>query len=283
MNSIKTALAIGAAALERTSPSARIDAELLLAMVFNKTRTYLYTHPETLLGEVEEQQYHHLIKQRELGHPIAHLTRSKEFWSLPLLISPDTLIPRPETELIVELTLKKLTSNDKAVILDLGTGSGAIALALALEHPTWEIYAVDKSPAALTIARQNASHLHINNAHFNQSNWFESMTFPSFDAIVSNPPYIAENDPHLQQGDVRFEPQDALVSGKEGLDAITHIIRTAQAYLKPNGFLFIEHGFEQQQAVAALFHQESYTDIQTWPDWQGNPRVTGGANRANNF
>lgn len=279
MNSIKTALTRGTSRLEKTSSSARIDAEVLLTEALNKTRTYLYTHPEIELTQAETQHYNQLIKQRELGHPIAHLIGSKEFWSLPLLVSPDTLIPRPETELLVTLTLERLNANKSALVLDLGTGSGAIALALASERPAWQIHAYDKSQAALSIAQKNASQNHLHHIHFGQSDWLDSIP-PSmtFDAIVSNPPYIAENDPHLQQGDVRFEPKEALISGRTGLDAITQIIKIGLSYLNPNGFLLIEHGFDQQNAVQALFHQAGYTNIQTWQDWQGNPRVTGGWN-----
>lgn len=276
MINIKASLIHGHESLEQTSSSPRIDAEIILALVLNTSRTYLYTHPEVTLTDLQWQRYQHLIHQRELGHPIAHLTGSKEFWSLPFIVTSDTLIPRPETELLIELTLTLMGSASDAQILDLGTGSGAIALALASERPTWAVQAVDSCGAALHIARKNASNLNLHQVHFHLSNWFESIPMQTFDAIISNPPYIAENDQHLEEGDVRFEPRQALTSGLEGLDAITEIIKTGIKYLKPGGFLLIEHGFSQKKAVTALFNQCSYSNVQSFKDWQGNDRVTGG-------
>ena len=275
MIDIKTALTEGALLLNKTSPSARIDAEILLVLTLNTTRTYLYTHPETPLTKQQLDHYSHLLSQRALGYPIAHLTENKEFWSLPLLVNNETLIPRPETELLVQLALSQLHLVEFAHILDLGTGSGAIALALASERPHWEIHAVDNSATALAVAKKNAINLNLSHIQFSQSNWFDAIPLAPFDAIISNPPYIATNDPHLLQGDVRFEPSNALTSGQYGLDAITHIIQHARPYLKPNGFLLIEHGFEQKNAVTELFNKWDYKNIQTWQDWQGNDRVTG--------
>ncbi len=277
MTNIKSALMQGLFSLEKTSPSPRLDAELMLALVLNTTRTYLYTHPEDPLTTNQWHRYEALIHQRELGHPIAHLTRSKEFWSLPLLITADTLIPRPETELLIELTLKQLSSVHDAHILDLGTGSGAIALALASERPAWKIQAFDNSEAALQVARKNALDLNLT-VQFGLSNWFESIPLQTFHAIISNPPYIADNDHHLLEGDVRFEPRQALASGSEGLDAISEIIKNGIHYLKPGGFLFIEHGFRQKNAVAELFKKHGYSTVLSFQDWQENDRVTGAFN-----
>ncbi len=276
MTSIKTALADGYNALKHTSESPRTDAEILLLFVIKATRTFLYSHPETLLTEQQLTAYQALIAQRQQGHPVAHLTQTKEFWSLPLFVTPDTLIPRPATELLVELTLSFFAEHPDAHILDLGTGSGAIALALASERPDWNITAIDKSEAALQVAQQNALHLNLPQVLFKQSDWFKSLPPQSFDAIIANPPYIAKNDVHLQQGDVRFEPLSALTSGVDGLDAIIEIIQASAAYLNPEGFLLIEHGFNQKQAVTELFLRHQYVHVQNFKDYEGNDRVTGG-------
>lgn len=275
-HNIKTALSHAQACLQNTSSSPRIDAEILLLFVLNKTRTYLYTHPEAVLTREQWQQYETLLDRRRLGHPIAHLTQTKEFWSLPLRVTADTLIPRPETELLVEITLKYLATTENAHVLDLGTGSGAIALALASERSAWHIDAYDRSEAALQVARQNALNLKLSQIEFGLSNWFKSIPSKRYQAIVSNPPYIAENDKHLKEGDVRFEPQQALTSGIDGLDALTEIIKTGIHYLQADGFLLVEHGYDQKNAVAALFMQFGYKNIQNFKDFEGNERVTVG-------
>lgn len=276
MTSIKTALAHGYTTLKDSSESPRADAEILLLFVMKTTRAFLYSHPEASLTHQQFAQYQALIAQRHHGHPVAHLTQRKEFWSLPLYVTPDTLIPRPETELLVELTLSFLADQPQANILDLGTGSGAVALALASERPTWNITAIDKSPAALQVAQQNAMDLNLSPVLFKQSDWFKSLHLQSYDAIVANPPYIAENDLHLEQGDVRFEPRSALTSGVDGLNDIIEIIKTSAAHLNPEGFLLIEHGYNQKQVITDLFTQYGYIKVQNFKDYQGNDRVTGG-------
>lgn len=273
---IKTALIHGNATLKNTSSSPKVDAEILLCFVLQKTRTYLYTHPESQVPPEQWQQYQQVINQRALGHPVAHLTQSKEFWSLPLRVTVDTLIPRPETELLVDLTLTLLGTTQNVHILDLGTGSGAIALALASEHPQWRIDAYDQSHDALQVARQNAIDLNLSHITFGESNWFQSIPLHLYHAIVSNPPYIPEQDQHLQEGDVRFEPQQALTSGIDGLNALTTIIKTSIHYLRPGGFLLVEHGYDQKNAVAALFTQFGYQNIHCVKDIEGNDRVTSG-------
>ena len=219
-------------------------------------------------------QYKQLITKRECGHPVAHLTEQRGFWSLDLKVTPDTLIPRPDTELLVTLALSKLTPD--MLIADLGTGTGAIALSLAIENPNAKIIAMDYSQAALAIAKQNAQSNQINNVSFWQGIWLTAIADNSLDMIVSNPPYIEQNDPHLSQGDVRFEPITALTSGIDGLDDIKQIIQQAQASLKASGWLLIEHGYDQAEQVRQLFHEAKFIDISSHQDFGGNDRVTVG-------
>lgn len=279
MTDIKQALRHAIHLLASTSPSPRIDAEALLVHTLNVSRTYLYTHPEHLLTSQEASRYQSLIEQRLNGHPVSYLTGFREFWSLPLHVTQDTLIPRSETELLVEITLKQLAKLSDATVLDLGTGSGAIALALASEQGNWRIFATDASQAAVAMARENATHLNLSNVTVLQSDWFSSIPHRLFDAIVSNPPYLAMDDPHLQQGDLRFEPQDALVSGHDGLSDLTKIIKDSHSRLVPGGSLLVEHGFEQGPAVAQLLQQHGYEHIQCWQDLQGHDRVSGGTRK----
>lgn len=276
MIDIKLALIQAIDMLNQISNSARIDAELLLCHTLKRTRTYLYSHPEIKLSDVELTTYRQLITKRAQGIPIAYLTQTREFWSLPLKVTQDTLIPRPETEQLVELTLQNLANKSHATILELGTGSGAISLALAYEKPNWTIIATDKSIAALDIARQNATKLNLTNIQFLCSDWFDCIPTIRFDAIISNPPYIAEHDPHLQQDSLPFEPQQALTSGIDGLDALRLIIKQSHASLQPGGFLFLEHGYDQKNAVIHLFEQQQYKNIQCWQDYQGHDRISGG-------
>lgn len=278
---ISRALSTAIIQLERqntsTHSNARLEAEILLAHCLMKSRTYLYAHSEASLKISEYQQFQQKIEQRIQGVPIAYLTEIREFWSLPLTVSSDTLIPRPETERLVELTLTLLADQPTATLLDLGTGSGAVALALASERPQWSITAADLSQEALLIAKQNAAQLRVHNIVFLHSDWFSALTEATqFNAIVSNPPYIAAHDPHLMQGDLRFEPHLALVSGEDGLTAINYIIKQSISRLKPNGLLLIEHGFDQHTKIETLLHDSGYKEIQCWQDWQGNNRVSGG-------
>lgn len=276
MIDIKQALIKAVVLLNNTSLSPQIDAEILLGHVLHSSRTFLYTHPEQQLSEYEHKQYEALLEKRANGTPIAYLVGYKEFWSLKLLVSSDTLIPRPETELLVELTLDHCQNINKAHILDLGTGSGAIALAIASEQPEWHLFAADQNPLTLELAKLNAQQLNLNNIEFFCSDWFTDVPKIKFNAIVSNPPYIAISDPHLQQGDVRFEPSLALISGKEGLDALAFLINSSYDHLLPGGWLLVEHGYQQGAAVGALFLKRGYQNIHCWQDMQGLDRVSGG-------
>ncbi len=275
MIDIKQALDKAIETLLLTSPSPRLDAELLLINVLKTSRTYLYAYPEFRLNSTQQQAYQTLINKRVKGVPIAYLTGTREFWSMPLLVNEHTLIPRPDTERLVELTLALFTKT-QAKILDAGTGSGAIALALASERPEWEIMACDKQEEAIDMAKRNATELSLHNINFFCSNWFNNLPNTSFDVIVSNPPYIAENDPHLSEGDLRFEPKGALVSGEDGLVAIRYLVKNSYERLLPNGLLLLEHGFSQAAAVTRLLKQGGYRQVQSWLDLQGHTRVSGG-------
>lgn len=261
--------------LSTISDSPRLDAEILLAHSLGKNRSWLMTWPENTPQQAQLQQFQQLLQQRLQGHPIAHLTGEREFWSLPLQVTADTLIPRPDTELMVEQILAHHPAEPAIQLLDLGTGSGAIALALAHERPAWQITASDQSEAALQVAQRNAERLALN-IEFIHSDWFSALHGRTFDLIASNPPYIPRADPHLSQGDVRFEPCSALASGDDGLDAIRHICATAPGFLKPAGQLFIEHGYDQKAEVHDIFHKNHFHLIQQHHDLSGNPRLTSG-------
>lgn len=257
------------------SDSPLLDCELLLCYVLDVDRTWLRTWPEKKVSQTLENSFLALLEQRIQGHPIAYLVGSRGFWSMDLQVSNDTLIPRPETELLVELALNlELTHNSKA--LDLGTGTGAIALALASERPDMDFIAVDSQIGAVNLANKNCQKLGLNNVEIIQSDWFGSLPLQAnqFDLIVSNPPYIPSNDVHLQQGDVRYEPNTALVSGIDGLDDLKKIITKSPFYLKPNGWLLLEHGFDQAPAVNNLMLEAGYKKVVTHKDYNQMDRVT---------
>ena len=256
-----------------TSESPRRDAEILLEHVTGKARTYLLAFGETLLTPEQEAQLAVLLARRKTGEPVAHLTGEREFWSLPLYVSAATLIPRPDTECLVEQALARLPDG-LCRILDLGTGTGAIALALASERPDCQVTAVDVMPDAVALAQRNLARLGFSNVQINQSSWFSALAQHAFEMIVSNPPYIDEHDPHLSQGDVRFEPLTALVAANDGLADIEHIITTAREYLVPGGWLLLEHGWTQGAAVRALFSAAGYASVETCRDYGGNERLT---------
>jgi release factor glutamine methyltransferase len=262
------------------SDSIDLDAELLLANAIGRNRTYLYTWPEALLTETQSQQFFDDVTQRQAGTPVAHILQTREFWGLPFKVTEATLIPRPDTEILVETALEKLTAGNPETdqawsVLDLGTGSGAIACALASSGTNCRVTAVDVSPQALAVAKDNAQRLDLD-LRFCSGSWFEPLAGERFELIVSNPPYIREDDPHLSQGDVRFEPLTALTSGETGLDDITQILQQAGQHLKPNGWLMFEHGYDQADAVQTLFRQYGFESIETRRDYGGQPRVTFG-------
>lgn len=257
------------------SPSARFDAEILMAHVLESTRSFLYANPELELPQSRSEAFRKLIKQRALGQPVAYLTESSEFWSLPLKVSPAVLIPRPETELLVETALKKIPSGADWRLADLGTGSGAIALAIASERKKCEIHATDISKAALGIARENAGELGLGRVQFHHGSWTEPLR-GKFHLIVSNPPYVKAGDPHLTQGDLRFEPGEALTPGPDGLSAIREITRLARTMLVDGGWLMFEHGWDQGPTTRKILQDYGFTGIETLQDLQGHDRVTHG-------
>ena len=254
--------------------NARLESEILLAFLLNKARSYLYTWPEKELTTEQSSQYHQLVERRCAGEPVAYITGSKEFWGLPLTVTPDTLIPRPETEHLVEIALQHIPADKPSRIADLGTGSGAIALAIASERPKAIIEACDSSAAAIAVAKQNQSQLNIPNVQFSTGSWFQTLTSEPFDIVISNPPYVAEGDPHLSQGDLRFEPSQALSSGVDGLNDIREIIQTATQHINNAGWLLLEHGFDQADAVVSLFEEAGYSEVECFRDYAKLERAT---------
>ncbi|WP_299693784.1 peptide chain release factor N(5)-glutamine methyltransferase [uncultured Vibrio sp.] len=277
---IESALKAAIVALQEgdnTSPS--IDAAVLLCHALDKPRSYLLTWPEKHLTSEQESEFNALLKRRLTGEPVAYIVGEREFWSLPLKVSPSTLIPRPDTERLVEIALDK-TYGKQGAILDLGTGTGAIALALASEMPNRPVTGIDLRPEAQQLAIDNAQRLNITNATFLYGSWFEPLNSVSsedamkFSLIVSNPPYIEKNDPHLSQGDVRFEPITALVAEEKGLADIRYISENARDFLEDEGWLAFEHGYDQGLAVREIMQALGYLDVVTEKDYAGNDRVT---------
>lgn len=248
-------------------------AELLLAHVIQQPRSYLKAGPERTLTAGQWAQFQQLIARRVRGEPVAYLTGRREFWSLDLEVNAATLIPRAETERLVELALQRIPINTTWRIADLGTGSGAIALAIAHERPGCLVLATDVSAAALAVAQSNAARLRIDNVRFQHGEWFAALHGEIFDVIVSNPPYVAEHDMHLQQGDLRFEPQLALSSGADGLRDLQCIVHGAAAHLRDGGWLLVEHGYDQQAAVLDLFARCGFAEIRGHVDVAAIPRV----------
>ena len=255
--------------------SARRDTEILLCHCLGKSRAWLYTWPEKGVARDCARDFEKLLAQRREGVPVAYLTGEREFWSLQLAVSDATLIPRPETETLVSWALELALPN-AASVLDLGTGSGAIALALASERPHWHVTALDVSEEALQVARGNAVRTRLTSVHFVQSDWYQAVTGQRFNALLANPPYIDGDDPHLALGDVRFEPRSALVSSDSGLEDLGRLVTGAPDQLLDGGWLLLEHGFEQANAVRVMLHDAGFSQVSTRRDMSGQQRITGG-------
>ena len=255
------------------SPTARLDVELLLAAALGKSRSYLHTWPEKIVSSEDALTFSGYLQRRRSGEPVAYILGQQGFWKLDLEVAPHTLIPRPETELLVEAALELLPATP-AQVLDLGTGSGAIALALASERPAWQVTAVDRVLEAVALAERNRQRLHLTNATVLNSHWFSALQGQRFDLIISNPPYIADNDPHLVAGDVRFEPASALVAGTDGLDDLRVIITQAPQHLEAGGWLMLEHGYDQAQAVRDLLLAQGFVEVHSRMDLGGHQRIS---------
>jgi release factor glutamine methyltransferase len=264
-------------ALNLDPGSARIEVQCLLQAVLQVNRAWLLGHPEQLLDSDQHVRYATLFNRRLNGEPIPYLLGEREFFGLTFRVTPATLIPRPETELLVELGLRRIPLKGKFRVVDLGTGCGVIALSIAHARPIAEVVAVDVSQAALDVARLNAQRLNLGNVRLLHSNWFSAMSGERFDIIVSNPPYVAADDTHLKQGDVRFEPPAALASGADGLEDIRSICATAKNHLNADGWLLLEHGYDQAAKVRALLHQGGFAHIFSARDLAGIERMSGGS------
>ncbi len=258
----------------RELDSPRLEAESLLGYVLDKNRAYFRTWPESVLTDAQWKRFGELVEKRAQGVPLAYLTGQREFWSLDLHVTPATLIPRPETELLVEKALARIPPERHWHIADLGTGSGAIALALASERSRCHLHATDLSSAALAVAQDNAQRLQLSNVQFYQGSWCEALPPQRFHVIVSNPPYVSEHDPHLLDDGLPFEPRSALTPGGDGLAAIRAISRQARSFLQPPGWLLLEHGYDQGEAVRSILSRDGYQNIRTCEDLAGNSRLT---------
>ena len=255
------------------SPTARLDAELLLAAALGKSRSFLHTWPERIVPSDAALKFADYLQRRRGGEPVAYILGQQGFWKLDLEVAPHTLIPRPDTELLVEAALELLPATP-AKVLDLGTGSGAIALALASERPAWSVTAVDRVLEAVALAERNRQRLHLNNATVLSSHWFSALEGQRFQLIISNPPYIASTDPHLVEGDVRFEPESALVAGIDGLDDLRLIVDQAPDYLEAGGWLMLEHGYDQAEAVRDLLQTRGFEAVHSRTDLGGHQRIS---------
>ncbi len=282
MNKVTVRNVLNQGATLLNGDEAKLEAQLLLQFVLAVDHAWLIVHATDAISDQHKLQFLKLIQRRSKGEPIAYILGEREFYGLPFKVSEDTLIPRSDTEALVEIALEKLDScshgNDGVSVLDLGTGTGAIALAIAHSLPEAYVTAVDASEKALAVAQENAERLEIEQVEFIHSDWFEGLVGHRFDVIVSNPPYIEENDQHLNQGDLRFEPISALASGEDGLDDIRLILADCLAFLKPQGWVMLEHGYKQAEAVQQLMAETGLVEVDTIKDFGGNDRVTIGKN-----
>ncbi|MBZ0094694.1 MAG: peptide chain release factor N(5)-glutamine methyltransferase [Sulfuricella sp.] len=270
-----SALAL-ARALGLGAAEARLEAQVLLGQALGQSRAWLIAHGGDPLAPEQTAAFADLFERRWSGEPIAYILGEREFYSLNFKVTPAVLIPRPETELLVELALERLPADSSGRVLDLGTGSGAVAVTLALHRPQAEVVAVDQSAAALEVAQENTQRLGAGNLRLIQSDWYGALGGEKFDLIVANPPYIAAADPHLAQGDLRFEPAAALASGADGLDDIRTIVRGAAAHLKPGGWLLFEHGYDQAAACRDLLVQAGFEQVASAADLAGIERISCG-------
>jgi len=271
--SVQAALGWAIEQLKDSSATGRLDADCLLADLLDKNRTWLFTWPDHMLTAEQWQAFQTVVAQRRKGEPVAYLLGYREFWGLNLKVSPDTLIPRPDTEDLVAKALA-LLPDQPATVADLGTGTGAIALALASERSNWQVTACDFNAGAVALAEENRQLLGFDHVRVIPSDWCQALEADYYDLIVSNPPYIEENDPHLTQGDVRFEPLSALTSGQDGLDDIRLITEQAKRCLKTGAWLLFEHGYNQGDAVRRVMSDAGYTEVKTYPDLAGIDRIT---------
>jgi release factor glutamine methyltransferase len=267
---------IGHALAEATRQIDALDARILLCHVTRKEAAYLIAHAAESLDPQQGRTFDALVARRATGEPVAYITGRREFFGLDFHVTPAVLIPRPETELLAELALARIPENTACHVLDLGTGSGCAAISIARHRPHADVTAVDCSPEALALACENARALAVRNVAFAAGEWFGTVAGRRFDLIVSNPPYVAEGDPHLAEGDLRFEPSLALCGGRDGLDAIRAIVAQAGKHLSPNGSLLFEHGYDQGAASRALLRAAGFQGIASWPDLAGHERVSGG-------
>ena len=266
--------ALSAARRRLPGEAARLEAELLLAHVLACPRSHVLAWPDRRLDAEQARRYAHLVARRAAGVPIAYLLGRRAFWTFDLEVTPDTLIPRPETELLVEAALARLPAEQPVRVLDAGTGSGAVALALARERPRARVLAVERSAAALRVAERNRRRLQLHNVLLLRGDWLAAIAPASLDLVVANPPYVAAGDPHLRQGDLVHEPSCALVAGADGLEALRSLIPQAAACLRPNGWLLVEHGHDQAPAVATLAKTAGFQAVRLHRDLAGLPRVT---------
>jgi len=267
-------LSDAAAVLATRSDSPRLDAEILLGLVLRKPRSYLHAWPERMLSEEERHRYNLMIRRRFSGEPMAYISGVREFWSMPLRVNRQVLIPRPETELLVEKALNHIPEDEELRVLELGSGCGAVSLAIAHERPKAEVIGVDISEDALTIARLNARLFKIANVEFLHSNWFDAVRGQKFNVVVSNPPYVINRDEFLLAGDLRFEPEVALAGGDDGLECFRQIIDRAHNYIVRQGWLLFEHGTDQERGIRRLLEAQRYYDITCYQDAAGHDRVT---------